>query len=116
MVTVTTDEGKGETTSVGGTVLGNHPRIVSINDFNIEIRPEGHMLLCTNYDRPGAVGKVGTVLGNAGINISSMQLSRVGKDGLAMFVLTVDQAPNENVLNVLRNMKEVIHTLQVVKL
>ena len=116
MVTVTTDEGKGETTSVGGTVLGNHPRIVSINDFNIEIRPEGHMLLCTNYDRPGAVGKVGTVLGNAGINISSMQLLRVGKDGLAMFVLTVDQAPNENVLNVLRNMKDVIHTLQVVKL
>ncbi len=116
MVTVTTDEGKGETTSVGGTVLGNHPRIVSINDFNIEIRPEGHMLLCTNYDRPGAVGKVGTVLGNAGINISSMQLSRVGKDGLALFVLTVDQAPNENVLNVLRNMKDVIHTLQVVKL
>jgi D-3-phosphoglycerate dehydrogenase len=116
MVTVTTDEGKGETTTIGGTVLGNYPRVVSINDFSIEIKPEGHMLLCTNYDRPGAVGKVGTVLGNAGINISSMQLSRVGKDGVAMFVLTVDQAPNDEVLNVLKNMSDVIRTLQVVKL
>lgn len=116
MVSVTTDEGKGETTSVGGTVLGNYPRIVSINGFTIEIRPEHTMLLCTNYDRPGAVGKVGTVLGNAGVNISSLQLSRVGEDGLAMFALTVDQTPNENVLNVLRNMTDVIQTLQVVKL
>ena len=116
MVTVTTDEGKGETISIGGTVLGNHPRIVSINGFSIEMRPEGTMLLCTNYDRPGAVGKVGTVLGNAGINISSMQLSRVGEDGFAMFALTLDQAPAEEVLNILRNMKDVIHSLQVVKL
>jgi D-3-phosphoglycerate dehydrogenase / 2-oxoglutarate reductase len=121
MVSVTTDEGgvdknKGETTSIGGTVLGNHPRVVSINGFTIEIRPEHTMLLCTNYDRPGAVGKVGTVLGNAGVNISSLQLSRVGDDGLAMFALTVDQAPSDEVLNVLRNMSDVIRTLQVVKL
>jgi hypothetical protein len=62
------------------------------------------------------VGKVGTVLGNAGVNISSLQLSRVGEDGLAMFALTVDQTPNEEVLNVLKNMSDVIRTLQVVKL
>jgi D-3-phosphoglycerate dehydrogenase / 2-oxoglutarate reductase len=116
MVTVTTDEGKGETTSIGGTVLGNHPRIVSINGFTIEIRPEGTMLLCTNYDRPGAVGKVGTVLGNAGVNISSMQLSRVGEDGLAMFALALDQTPSDETLAVLRNMSDVIRTLQTVKL
>jgi D-3-phosphoglycerate dehydrogenase / 2-oxoglutarate reductase len=116
MVSVTTDEGKGETTSIGGTVLGNHPRIVSINGFTIEIRPEHTMLLCTNYDRPGAVGKVGTVLGNAGVNISSLQLSRVGEDGLAMFALTVDQTPSDETLNMLRDMKDVIRTLQVVKL
>jgi D-3-phosphoglycerate dehydrogenase len=74
------------------------------------------MLICTNFDRPGAVGRVGTVLGDAGVNISSMQLSRVGDDGLAMFALTLDQAPPESVLNVLRSMTDVIQSLRTVKL
>jgi aspartate aminotransferase-like enzyme len=95
---------------VAGTVLGDHPRIVEIEGFPIEIRPEGTMLICTNYDRPGAVGRVGTVLGDAGINISGMQLSRVGEDGLAMFALTLDQVPSDTVLDVLRGMGDVIHT------
>ncbi len=101
---------------VAGTVLGDHPRIVEIEGFPIEIRPEGTMLICTNYDRPGAVGRVGTVLGDAGVNISGMQLSRVGEDGLAMFALTLDQVPGEAVLGVLRGMSDVIHTLRAVRL
>jgi D-3-phosphoglycerate dehydrogenase / 2-oxoglutarate reductase len=103
-------------TSVGGTVLGEIPRIVDIEGYPIEIRPEGTMLICTNFDRPGAVGRVGTVLGDAGVNISSMQLSRVGEDGLAMFALTLDQVPKEGVLDVLRSMSDVIHTLRAVRL
>jgi len=104
------------TTSVAGTVLGDHARIVEIEGFPIEIRPEGTMLICTNYDRPGAVGRVGTVLGDAGVNISGMQFSRVGDDGLAMFALTLDQVPGETVLDVLRGMSDVIHTLRSVRL
>jgi D-3-phosphoglycerate dehydrogenase len=106
------DEGE---VSAGGTVLGEAPRIVDINGFTIEIRPEGTMLICTNYDRPGAVGKVGTVLGDAGVNISSMQLSRVAGDSLALFALTLDQAPEEDVLEQLRKLPEVIHSLNVVR-
>lgn len=113
LVTAVTPEGE---SSVGGTVLGDMPRIVAIEGYRIEIRPEGTMLICTNYDRPGAVGRVGTVLGDAGINISSMQLSRVGQDGLAMFALTLDQAPPEGVLAVLRGMSDVIRTLRMVRL
>jgi D-3-phosphoglycerate dehydrogenase / 2-oxoglutarate reductase len=101
---------------VAGTVLGDHPRIVEIEGYPIEIRPEGMMLICTNYDRPGAVGRVGTVLGDAGVNISGMQLSRVGEDGLAMFALTLDQVPSDTVLEVLRGMGDVIHTLRAVRL
>lgn len=112
-VRATSDEG---TVSVGGTILGHDPRIVDIDDFPIEIRPEGPLLICTNYDRPGAVGKVGTVLGDAGINISGMQLSRVGEDGLALFALTLDQPPPEEVLNMLRNLPDVIRSLNMVKL
>ena len=113
MVQATTDEGS---VSVGGTVLGTDPRIVSVDGFPIELRPEGTMLICTNYDRPGAVGKVGTVLGDAGVNISGMQLSRVGEDGLALFVLTLDQAPSEEVLDVLRSLPNVLRSLSVVRL
>ena len=101
--------------SVGGTTLDGDPRIVSIDGNPIEVKPNGPMLVCTNYDRPGAIGKVGMVLGDAGVNISGMQLSRVGDDGLAIFVLTVDQAPSEAVLEVLRNMTDVIHSLSLVK-
>jgi len=74
------------------------------------------MLVCTNYDRPGAVGRVGTVLGDSGVNINSMQLSRTSEDGLAMFVLTLDQAPSEQVLDVLRNLGDVIRSLRLVRL
>lgn len=101
--------------SVGGTVLGDSPRIVSIDGFTIEIKPEGAMLICTNYDRPGAIGRVGTVLGDAGVNIISMQLSRVEDNGLAIFALTVDQTPPDDVLDRLRAMKDVIHQLRVVR-
>jgi len=108
--------GNGEETFVSGTVLGNTPRIIGINDFSIEIKPEETMLLCSNYDRPGAIGKIGTTLGNAGINISSMQLSRVAANGLAMFALTLDQMPAEEILDTLRHMSDVISSMEVVKL
>jgi D-3-phosphoglycerate dehydrogenase / 2-oxoglutarate reductase len=112
-VTLTTDEGS---FSVGGSVLGTEPRIVSVDDYPIELRPEGTMLICTNYDRPGAVGKVGTVLGDAGVNISGMQLSRVGDDGFALFALGLDSEPPESVLEVLRALPNVLASLKVVRL
>ncbi len=108
--------GSGPTTEVAGTVLGDLPRIVAIDGYPIEIRPEGTMLICTNYDRPGAIGKVGTILGDAGVNISAMQLSRVGDDGLAMFALTLDQVPPEPVLELLQSLSDVIHSLRTVRL
>jgi D-3-phosphoglycerate dehydrogenase len=113
MVSAISDETR---TSVGGTILGDRPRIVNIEGYPIEIRPEGTMLICTNYDRPGAVGRVGTVLGESGVNISGMQLSRVNGNGLAMFALTLDDTPSENVLDVLRNMTDVIRSLRMVRL
>jgi len=110
-----TARGSGGEASVGGTVLGDSPRIVSIDGYPIEIKPEGAMLICTNYDRPGAIGRVGTVLGEAGVNIISMQLSRVGDDGLAIFALTVDRTPSAEVLQLLASMTDVIQSLRVVR-
>ncbi len=113
LVTVTTAEGA---TRVGGTVLAGQPRITSIDGYNLEIRPEGAMLVCSNYDRPGAVGRVGTVLGDAGVNINSMQLARVSEDGLAMFVITLDSAPSDEVIDVLGGLSDVIQSLRLVRL
>lgn len=113
LVTAVTDEGR---TSVGGTVLAGKPRITSIDGYSLEIRPEGAMLVCTNVDRPGAVGRVGTLLGEAGVNINSMQLSRVSESGLAMFILTLDSAPGEDVLRQLTLMTDVIRSLRLVRL
>jgi D-3-phosphoglycerate dehydrogenase len=112
-VRATSDE---DVVYVGGTVFEGDPRIVNIGDFYIEIKPEGTMLICSNYDRPGAVGKIGTVLGNSGVNISSMQLSRVSGDGLALFALTLDQTPEVNVLDELLALPDVLRDLKMVKL
>lgn len=101
---------------VAGTVMANKPRVVSINATPIEIMPEGTMLVCSNYDRPGAIGKIGSFLGRADINISSMQLARVGKDDLAMFVLTLNKVPSEATIKGLRALTDVLHSLKVVKL
>ncbi len=114
-MTARSDEG---TTSAAGTVLGASPRIVELDGYPIEIRPEGVQLICTNFDRPGAIGRVGTVLGEAGVNIRAMQLGRLDdgeNEGLAMFALALEDTPPDSVLDVLRNMPDVIQSLRVVR-
>ncbi len=74
-VTVKAADGKN---LVAGTIFGKkEPRIVRINDFRLEAVPEGNMLLIQNDDRPGVIGRIGTALGEYGINIARMQ---VGQD------------------------------------
>ena len=66
------------TTLVSGTIYGkSEPRIVKINNFGLELIPEGHLALIYNQDKPGAIGSIGTTLGRHQINISRMQ---VGQD------------------------------------
>ena len=61
-----------------------------IDDFRIEIVPSHYTLMTTHRDRPGVVGKLGTLLGNNRVNIASMQLGRRGPGGDAMMALQVD--------------------------
>ncbi len=87
-----------------GVVMGGRPRLVGIDDYALEVVPEGYMLVCVNYDRPGVVGQVGTLLGEAGVNIAGMQLGRDVPGGRALFVLTVDEKPAPDVLEALRGL------------
>jgi D-3-phosphoglycerate dehydrogenase / 2-oxoglutarate reductase len=78
--------------NVGGTLVGkrNAERLVRIYDFDIDMAPAEHMAFFRYEDRPGVIGAVGTILGEAGVNIASMEVGRKEAGGLALMGLTVD--------------------------
>jgi D-3-phosphoglycerate dehydrogenase len=83
--------------TISGTIFGKHePRIVRINDFRLEVYPEGHLLLIHNEDKPGAIGSIATVLGQHRINIARMHVGQE-KDGdrNVIFIDTDTPAPPE---------------------
>jgi D-3-phosphoglycerate dehydrogenase len=92
----------------GAIFHGSQPRIVRIDDFMLEAIPEGPTLLLQNHDRPGVVGAVGRILGDAGINISRMQLALVRERGEAAMLVNVDSRPSEQVLEELREFPDMI--------
>ena len=106
---------EGKTVSVGGAFFGATPRIVSINSRPVEARPHGVVLVLENTDRPGMIGRIGTLLGNHGVNIATMSLSRNQAGGTALTVLNLDTAPGEEVLAAIRASED-IHSAQVIKL
>ena len=107
--------GEGKTVSVGGAFFGLTPRIVSVNSRPVEARPHGVVLVLENTDRPGIVGRIGTLLGEHNVNIATMSLSRNQAGGTALTVLNLDGAPTEELLNKIRASED-IHSAQVVQL
>jgi len=106
---------EGKTVSVGGAFFGVTPRIVNINSRPVEARPHGVVLVLENTDRPGMVGRIGTLLGNHGVNIATMSLSRNQAGGTALTVLNLDTAPEEALLEQIRASED-IHSAQVIEL
>jgi D-3-phosphoglycerate dehydrogenase len=93
----------------------DQPRIVRIDDFMLEAIPEGPTLLVHNHDQAGVVGHVGKVLGDAGVNISRMQLALVRERKEAAMLVNVDTVPSDAVLEKLRNIPHII-TAKLVEL
>ena len=76
---------------VSGTLLnGFGPRIVKVDDYAVDVIPEGHLLFIKHKDQPGAIGRVGTLLAEKNINIATMQVGRSTIGGNAIMMLTVD--------------------------
>ena len=96
-----TDEGP---VSVGGTLVGkrNAERVMQVNDYDIEMAPARYMLFFTYEDRPGVIGRVGTVLGDAGINIATMDVGRPSRGGTALMGLTLDTTVTPEVIEAIR--------------
>jgi len=84
---------------------------VRYDDYRLEFQPEGKLLVLTNSDVPGVVGRLGTLLGEAGVNIADIHLARgsaIGDEEVdAVAVLRLDQRPDEEVLDGLRALPEV---------
>jgi len=79
-------------------VFDGVPRIVRLRDLHIEFIPEGHILVLAYEDRPGMVGRIGSILGRHNVNIASMQVGRDAPREGAMMFLTIDDAVGETVL------------------
>lgn len=88
---------------VRGTVLGktNDPRIVEVDGQAIEVRPVDTLLVIRNVDKPGIVGKLGTILGDCSVNIANMSLSRAEEGEWALTICELDNEPPESALQAL---------------
>ncbi len=94
LVTLRGTRTDGARVSVSGTLVGiaQRERLVEVNGYDVDVEPTEHLVFVTYEDRPGMVAAIGTVLGEADINIAGMQVSRQRKGGKALVVLAVDSA------------------------
>lgn len=98
----------GGATSIVGTSAYGGPRIVAIDGFEIDAIPSGAMLVTRHYDVPGMIGKVGTILGEAGVNVSTMQVSRQGAGGDAIMILSTDRRAEDATIERLRDIAGIV--------
>lgn len=100
--------------SIAGTVFKNNElRILSVDEYSLDIQPTGHNIIITHNDRPKMVGQIGMILGDYGVNIAGMQLDRAEAGGGAMMILTVDQAISPEVMERIKQISG-IHTANYV--
>jgi len=87
------------TRTVTGSVFGGKLlRIIEIDGFNIEMTPQGSVLVIFNDDKPGVIGAVGTVCGKYGINICTMGVGQKAAKGKAMLAVSLDKEPDAKVV------------------
>jgi len=109
---VRTEEG---TSSVAGALLGDqHPRIVRIDDYHVDVTPRGSLIILRNRDVPGVIGRVGTRLGEAGLNIAEYHQARRSQGGEALAAIAVDGEVDRELLESLRGVPEVTDARLVV--
>jgi D-3-phosphoglycerate dehydrogenase len=99
---------------VAGAVLGEtHGRIIRIGAFRVDVAPRGTLVVLRNRDVPGVIGRVGTLLGEAGVNIAEYHQARLQVGGEALAAITVDGRIPAEVLQQLSELSEVLDVRQV---
>ncbi len=97
---------------IWGTIFGKiYPRIVRLGKIYMDAIPEGSMIVVQNYDKPGVIGNLGTLLGKHNINIGRFQLGR--RDNRALCMVNIDTPADENVINEIKDLPNIISVKQV---
>ena len=105
LVTLTL-EGPDGSRVLAGTLFEGSPRIVKLRDYSMDFAPEEHLLVLSYQDRPGMIGRIGTLLGQHDLNIAFMNLGRREKKGEAMVVLATDSPVPEALVETIRQATE----------
>lgn len=101
---------EGEGHSIAGTIdlVTGGARIISVDDITIELPSSEHLLLVLNEDQPGMIGKVGTIFGEAGVNIDDMHLGQSATGDVALMALATSEAIPEVVVAKLNELPQII--------
>jgi D-3-phosphoglycerate dehydrogenase / 2-oxoglutarate reductase len=94
----------GDAVTVAGTTMGREerPQLIHALGYEIEVELDRLMLFAVNDDTPGMIGRLGTILGDAGVNIANMAVSRNRREARALMALSLDNPPGEEALERLR--------------
>jgi len=104
LMKISTDK---QTKTIGATLFEDGTqKIVLVDEFRTDIAPKGIYLYIINKDRPGTIGKIGTILGNLNINIAGFHLSRQ-KSGFAMSFIELDTQPSQEAINLLKKIEDI---------
>ena len=99
---------------ISGTIFGrSEPRIVKIDNFNLDALPEGHLLVIKNHDKPNVIGNIGRALGKNRINISRMHLGLDKKKKEALSLINIDTKATEKILKDIEKLPDIIQVKQV---
>ncbi|WP_434750525.1 phosphoglycerate dehydrogenase [Paenibacillus amylolyticus] len=113
-VTLVTTQDAEERRVAGTLLAGYGERIVRLDKFPVDIAPESHQILISHNDKPGIIGRVGTLLGQNDVNIASMQVGRKIIGGAAIMILTVDKEVPKDVLVQLTALPELNTAVEIV--
>jgi D-3-phosphoglycerate dehydrogenase len=95
--------------SVAGTVFSDgRPRIIQVRDIGMEFEVAPHMLFVRNADKPGFIGRFGSLMGEAGINIATMNLGRDKPGGDAICLVAIDEPIPDAVLAKVKALPQVV--------
>ncbi len=97
LIEVSVEDGRG--IYLAGTCFGDEPRILMIDKYKVDFVPRGHYIISLHEDKPGVIGRVGTLFGKHNINIAGMIVGRYGgRGGIQLMLLLVDDPPGDEVL------------------
>ena len=105
-----------ESKKIAGTLSANkQPRIVKIDGYYVEIPPAGEMIFIQNWDKPGIIGGLGTLLGKHGVNIAAMSFGRDKPGGKSVSVLNVDSPISAEIMGEIKKLENIL-TAKVIRL